>query len=51
MRPTLHRRGLMPFVCSLVLTAAGFADTGIGSPSGAAVLFSARGTAGLTSKA
>ncbi|HET6984588.1 MAG TPA: YceI family protein [Myxococcaceae bacterium] len=47
MRPSLHCRGLMLFVCSLVLTAAGFADAAIGSPSGAAVLFSARGTAGL----
>jgi hypothetical protein len=37
----------MPLVCSLVLTAAGFADAAIGTPSGAAVAFSARGTAGL----
>ena len=47
MRPSLHRRSLMPLVCSLVLTAAGFADAAIGTPSGAAVAFSARGTAGL----
>ena len=47
MRPSLHRRGLMPIVCSLVLAAAPFADAAIGKPSGAAVLFSARGTAGL----
>jgi polyisoprenoid-binding protein YceI len=37
----------MPLVCSLALTAAGFADAAIGSPSAAAVAFSARGTAGL----
>jgi polyisoprenoid-binding protein YceI len=47
MRPSLHRRGLMLFVCSLILTAAGFAHAAIGSPSGSAVLVSARATAGL----
>ena len=37
----------MLLVFSLVLAAVRFADAAIGSPSGAAVLFSARGTAGL----
>jgi hypothetical protein len=47
MRPSMNRRGLRLFTCRLLLTAGGLVQAAINSPSGAAVLVSVRGTAGL----
>ena len=47
MRSPLNGRGLSFLACSLVLMAGGLVEAAIGSPSGSAVLVSARATAGL----
>jgi polyisoprenoid-binding protein YceI len=47
MKPSLHRRRLSLLACSLLLTTGGLVKAAMNSPSGAAVIVSMQGTAGL----